>query len=127
MNNLETCEQIIEQVQGNIFLRPVHGNKGYVIEGHEHNFDHVSFCISGSIRVKFGKPEDPEYHEETYHAGEHFLVKATIRHQITFLEDGTRFFCIYSHRGPNGEVVQEFPGKGIPHREASPGSESAYQ
>jgi quercetin dioxygenase-like cupin family protein len=126
MNGSKTC-LITEQVSGNIFLRPVHGNKGTEVGNHTHNFDHTSFVITGSIHVAFGSPEDPGYREATYGPGEHFLVAATVKHGITMLEDGTRFVCIYSHRDPQGEVVQEYPGKGIPHREASPGSDREYQ
>lgn len=126
MNGSKTCLQVIEHVSGNIFLRPNIGGKGDKVGGHKHNFDHTTFIIRGSIHVKFGCPCQATYREETYQAGDHFLVKAEIEHFIEFLEDNSLFYCVYSHRDPTGEVVQEYPGIGTPH-ELSVGSESAYQ
>lgn len=127
MNGSKTCLQIEEHISGNIFIRPVNGNKGTQVGGHVHSYDHTSIVISGSISVKFGEPTDADYREATYSAGDHFLVKAEVKHYITMLEDRTRFFCVYSHRDAQGEVVQEYPGTGMPHREASPGSDLEYQ
>lgn len=124
MNNQESCHQVVEHVSGNIFLRPNRGNKGTQVGGHTHHFSHCTFLVRGSIHVKFGCPCSPDYREATYHAGDHFLVKAQVKHYIEMLVDDTLFVCIYSHRGPNGEVVQEYAGK---HPLESAGSESAYQ
>ena len=41
-----------EFVSGNIFIRPHNLNKGDMIDGHQHNFDHTSFCIRGRVRVE---------------------------------------------------------------------------
>lgn len=40
----------------------------------------------------------------------YFLVKAGVEHEITAREDGTIYWCVYSHRTPQGEVVQEYAG-----------------
>ncbi len=45
-----------------------------------------------------------------YRVGEHAFVEAECEHEITSLADRVRFTCIYSHRDPQGEVVQEMTG-----------------
>ena len=38
------------------------------------------------------------------------LIKAGVAHRITALRDGTIGHCIYAHRTPQGDVVQEYTG-----------------
>jgi quercetin dioxygenase-like cupin family protein len=96
-----------EWVSGNIFIRPNRNMmKGDVIQGHKHNFDHTSFVVKGSVHVKAVTPDGRVIEGdfgEAYNTP-HFLVLADVEHEITALEDGTSFYCIYSHRTPQGEV-----------------------
>lgn len=69
-------------------------------------------------------PCSPDYREETVVTGDHFLVQAEVKHYIEMLEDNLLFYCVYRHRGPNGEVVQEYAGSFLL---ASAGSDPAYQ
>jgi quercetin dioxygenase-like cupin family protein len=82
--------------------------KGQVIKGHKHNFDHTSFVTDGSVHVHAVCPDgrviDADFGRG--HAYRHFLVLAGVEHEITALEDGTNFYCIYSHRTPQGEISQ---------------------
>lgn len=96
-----------EWVSGNIFIRSnEHMRKGAVIHGHKHNFDHTSFVTEGSVHVK-GTLPDGRVIEADFGKDfpfRHFLVLANVEHEITALENGTSFYCIYSHRTPQGEV-----------------------
>jgi quercetin dioxygenase-like cupin family protein len=101
-----------EYAAGNIFIRenplPKTGDR---VAAHLHNFDHVSYVVKGAVHVKAVRP-DASVIEADFKAGEHFLVKADVMHTITATVDDTLFHCIYSHRTPQGEIVQEFTGWG---------------
>ena len=95
---------------GNVYIRP-HANmaKGDVLEGHTHNFDHVSIVFTGAVRVDAVLTDGREVSAE-FKAPAHCLIKAEVVHKITALEDGTNFWCVYAHRTPQADVVQEYPG-----------------
>ena len=99
----------MEQVSGNIFLRKMHLAKGEVINGHTHNFDHTSIVFTGSVHIKAKLPSG-QVVERDFVSPSHCLIKAEVEHEITALEDGTQFWCVYSHRQPNGDIVQEYTG-----------------
>lgn len=97
----------MEYVAGNIFVRPNRMAKGQVINGHTHNFDHVSYVTAGAVTVKAGDVT------RTIRATDDknwLLIRAGVKHEITALEDGTKFDCVYSHRTPQGDVVEEYTG-----------------
>ncbi len=48
--------------------------------------------------------------EKNFQSPNYLLIKAEDKHEITALEDGTEFWCVYSHRTPQGEVTQEATG-----------------
>lgn len=100
----------MEIVSGNIFIRPnALLPKGHVVEAHKHKFDHTTIIFTGSIHVK--KTElDGSVVEKDFVAPSHFLVRAGVEHEITSLEDDTTYWCVYSHRNAQGEVVQEYDG-----------------
>lgn len=102
----------MEFVSGNIFIRKNAGmTKDDKVGGHTHNFDHTTFVIKGSIHVAALCP-DGRVIDQDFCAPTHFLVKAEVKHEITALEDGTEFWCVYSHRTPQGDVIQEHTGWG---------------
>jgi len=104
------CGGVEEFVSGNIFVRPnALLSKGHVTHGHQHTFDHTTIVFMGSVHVKLVK-EDGTVVEETFKAPSHFLVRANISHEITALEDDTTYWCVFSLRNADGEVVQEFDG-----------------
>lgn len=100
----------MELVSGNIFIRKNGGMaKGDKVGGHTHNFDHTTIVFTGAVHVSALCP-DGRVIEQDFRAPTHFLVKAEVKHEITALEDGTEFWCVYGHRTPQGDVVQEFNG-----------------
>ena len=100
-----------EEASGNIFLRKWRGiEKGHVIEGHKHNFDHTTIVFTGAVKVR-AKVQSGEIERE-FRAPTHFLVRAGVEHEYTALEDGTEYWCVYSHRTAQGDIVQEFTGWG---------------
>ena len=91
---------------GNIFVRRNRMRKGQVIHGHAHKFDHVSYVTMGVVTV--ATPTQTRTIRAT-EARNYILIRAGVEHEITALED-SKFDCIYSHRTPQGEVVEEYTG-----------------
>ena len=117
----------MEYVSGNIFIRKNRLAKaGDFVDGHAHNFDHTSYVLKGAVLVEAVTPDGRTIRRvfrSPYHAaadlGEMdgategpnwFLVKAEVTHKITALIDDTEFDCIYSHRTPQGDVIQHWNG-----------------
>lgn len=98
---------------GNLYVRPNLMAKGQIIEGHAHNFDHMSYCTHGAVRVSVLDAEGAVTATRVVAARERHnwvLIRAGVCHRIEALEDGTKFDCIYAHREPGGDVVQEYTG-----------------
>lgn len=99
-----------EWISGNIFIRRhCFSAVGEGIDGHTHNFDHTSIVFTGAVHVKAETP-DGRIIEQDFRAPSHFLVKADVKHQITAIEPGTQFWCVYSHRDPQARITQEYDG-----------------
>ena len=82
-------------------------------EGHEHNYDHTTIVIRGSIRVTYSYPKDGEIaagESREFAAGELIEIKANVHHTIKALEDNTVYYCIFSHRDFDGLVTQKYVG-----------------
>lgn len=98
---------------GNVFIRP-HGpwESGWKIPGHRHTFDHVTVCFHGAISIKRDDGEVIELKSPRpgYEGPSHALIVAGAEHEITTLEPDTIFWCVYSHRNAQGEVVQQTEG-----------------
>lgn len=100
----------MEWVSGNIFIRPMKFEKaGNKVDGHKHNFDHTTVVFRGGVHVKAKLPSG-QVIERDFMAPSHFLVKAEVEHEITALADDSEAWCVYSHRTPQGDVVQTFTG-----------------
>lgn len=104
----------MEYISGNIFIRPMVFEKaGEVVEGHFHNFDHTSYVVRGALRIEaLGLDGSVVKSAEKRASDGHnwVLIKATVRHRITALEDRSIGHCIYAHRNPQGDVTQEYDG-----------------
>jgi quercetin dioxygenase-like cupin family protein len=99
-----------EWVSGNVFIRPVSlARAGDVTAGHAHHFDHTTIVLSGGIRVRADLPDGRTIDRE-FHAPAHCLILAGVEHEITALADDTAYWCVYSHRTPQGEVSQVYTG-----------------
>jgi hypothetical protein len=100
----------MEWVSGNVFIRPTKFSRvGEVVEGHKHHFDHTTIVFKGGIHVHATLPNGTVI-ERDFTAPAHFLVKKDVIHEITALTDDAEFWCIYSHRNAQGDVVQEWDG-----------------
>jgi hypothetical protein len=97
---------------GNLYVRPNLMAKGQVIHGHKHNFDHMSYCTHGAVRFLAFLPDGSRVVRVIRASDRHnwILIRAGIEHESTALEHDTKFDCIYAHRQPGGEVVQEYTG-----------------
>jgi len=102
----------MEWVSGNVYIRPQNlVEKGSKVDGHTHHFDHTTIIFKGSVHVRAVYP-DGRVRERDFYAPSHFLVLKEVEHEITALEDGTIFWCVYSHRNPQGDVILENSGWG---------------
>lgn len=104
----------MEHVSGNIFVREMKFEKALEsVEGHTHNFDHTTYVVRGGLRIEqLGENGEVLRAVEKHATQGHnwVLIKANIKHRITALEDNSLGHCIYSHRTPQGEIVQEYDG-----------------
>lgn len=100
----------MEWISGNIFIRPNENlPKGSIVQGHKHNFDHTTIVFRGKVHVKAVLP-DGTIKERDFEAPSHFLVRADVEHEIEALVDDTTYWCVYSHRNPQGEICEENQG-----------------
>lgn len=117
----------MEWISGNVFIRATKMAKaGEPHPGHRHNFDHTTVVFTGAVHVRkclqrvndngapmfdtHGAPILIEVMNREFKAPAHFLVEAEAWHQIVATEDNTEFWCVYSHRTPQGDVVQHYTG-----------------
>lgn len=98
----------MELISGNIFIRKNFMRVGDVVQGHTHNFDHTTIFHQGKFSVKW-TAKDGRTGVEEFQAPTHALIKKDVVHEISCLEDG-EFWCVFSHRTPQGDVVQEAIG-----------------
>ncbi len=77
--------------------------------GHTHNFDHLTILLTGSVHVKAVAP-DGRIIEQDFEAPTDFLIKRDFTHEFTALTPHVTYWCIYAHRNPQGNVVQEWNG-----------------
>ena len=100
----------MEWASGNIFIRPMEFAKaGEINPGHKHNFDHTTIVFTGSVHVAATLP-DGSVKEGDFTAPSYFLVRKDVLHEIKATSDNTVCWCVYSHRTPQGDVVQVFDG-----------------
>lgn len=81
--------------------------------GHEHNYDHTTIVIRGRIKVLYRYVRDGEEIEgesDEFGPGETIHIRAKVRHTIKALEDGSLWYCVFSHRDFGGLVTQEYIG-----------------
>lgn len=83
---------------GNVWVRRWRWKKGEVLEGHKHNFDHVSLLYRGSAKVTVDGVET------TYTAPIELIIAKDKEHRIEALEDNTVWMCVFAVRDENGEV-----------------------
>ena len=103
----------MELVLGNIFIRPNHlVNAGDKIQGHTHNFDHTTYVVRGTIKITRTTPLG-DVREVTINSTDNYpfiMIRAEDTHELEAIVDDSMFHCIYAHRTPQGDVVQEYNG-----------------
>ena len=104
----------MEYASGNIYIREmVLAKAGDTIDGHAHNFDHTTYVVRGAIQIERLDTDGNVIQTVEKRATKGYnwvLIKAGTAHRITALEDNSLAHCIYSHRTPQGEIVQEWDG-----------------
>jgi quercetin dioxygenase-like cupin family protein len=104
----------VEYASGNIFIREMRFEKaGDVIDGHTHNFDHTTYVACGALLIEALNDDGSVKQAATKRASDGHnwvLIKKEVKHRITALESHSVGHCIYAHRNPQGEVVQEYGG-----------------
>lgn len=104
----------MEYVSGNIFIREMRfPYSGYQVDGHAHDFDHTTYIATGRVRIE-RLAEDGTVERSVEKSAAHgfnwILIRAGVRHRLTAIGGPALGHCIYAHRTPQGEVVQEFNG-----------------
>lgn len=101
-------------VSGNIYVRQmVLAKDGDIIDGHGHNFDHTTYIPRGGARFDLLGETDEVLKTVVKRATDGYnfiLIRAGVRHRITATEDNTLLHCVYAHRNPQGDIVQEYDG-----------------
>lgn len=102
-----------EFIAGNVFVRQMMFDKaGDVVAGHAHNFDHITYCVRGGLRIEQLDVTGGIVRSVEKLAGEAnwVLIRAGVEHRITALVDDSIGHCIYAHRTHQGDIVQEYSG-----------------
>ena len=93
--------------------------KGDIVQGHLHNYDHVTMVSHGSmlIEVMSGPAMDGVTQsvikstvKSAKEARNFVLILAGVAHRFTALEDGTVYQCVYAHRDEEGNAVDFYTG-----------------
>lgn len=118
----------MELVSGNIFIRSNRlARAGEETGNHTHHFDHTTVVYTGGIYVERTLPDGailksihrapdsigkslPTALDGIREGGYRLLIRADVKHRIVALYDHTVFDCIYAHRTPQGDVIQEYDG-----------------
>ena len=95
----------------NIGIRKmVFGEIGDVVPVHFHNFAHTMYCVKGELLVDVLDEADTVLVSRVLAPGESAVIDADKRHRVTALKPGSEGDCIFAHRTPQGDVVQEYTG-----------------
>lgn len=100
----------MEWVSGNIFIRPFFLEKeGDYIDGHTHHFGHTMVLHYGNILVEATGPNGEQKSIRKL-GPSHLYIAPDWTHKITAESENVNCWCMYSHRTPQGDVVQENTG-----------------
>lgn len=77
-------------------------------ELHFHNFAHTLYCTRGSLLAEV--TEGGPLLRQVLKPGDSVVIEAERKHRVTALIEGSQGDCIFAHRTPQGEVVQEYTG-----------------
>ena len=108
----------MEHALGNIFIRPMELDAvGSTIDGHTHNFDHVTYVVRGAVKFEKLDADGNVLQTIVKRASDGYnyvLIKAEAKHRITSLEANSLAHCVYAHRYPQNleEVLANRPAQG---------------
>lgn len=121
--NCSTEKVLSEGPYGNLYRRQmVVDKKGAQVEGHKHNYDHVTYLIRGKVLMTVWK-EDAQGNkhpgtarEETFQAPASILIRKNNFHKFTALTDDTILECVYAIRdSKTGEFAESWDGSKHPY------------
>lgn len=96
---------------GNIWVRQNLLEKaGHHMQGHKHNFDHVSLLTSGRVEVEVEGYPPKEFTAPTF-----IVIKKEHKHKFTALEDNTSWYCVFALRDVDGNVTDIYSGDNSPY------------
>lgn len=107
----------LELCDSNVYARVnLLEKRGEITPTHAHPFGHTVVCGRGEIGLE--KVVNGRRHLARLRAGMGAWVAAGVRHSMVALEDGSGFACLFPHRTPDGEIVEQWtgwpPGEGAP-------------
>ncbi len=79
-------------------------------QGHLHEHDHTTFVMRGAVQVFYRREGEEERESRVYAAPARFAVLKGVYHRIVALEEGTVYWCVFSHRDLDGLIVEEYAG-----------------
>ncbi len=100
-----------EYVDGPTFNREmVLERKCHALEGHAHNYDHITFVNRGAVLLYVRPPGDEGWKfVDRYERGDFFTTRAYLEHRIKAAVDGTIYTCVFVHRDfGSAETVAEY-------------------
>ena len=90
----------------NVFTKSMHFiNKGDVMQGHTHTYDHATLVSSGSALVEMLDNNHTVVSAKIFNAPEMIYVPKDKIHRITALEDNTICACIHALRNIDEEII----------------------
>ena len=121
---------------GNVLARVPSGFMvaGQSVLGHQHNFDHVTFCLNGELEISLLDVETVDVAEQPLEAKvaktvtlrptdevPGFLILKGRWHVLTAKTENTRYMCVYAHRFPQALTMHE-PGQApqLPYTKTDP-------
>jgi quercetin dioxygenase-like cupin family protein len=114
--NCSTQAVMAEGPKGNLYVRQmIPGRQGESVEGHQHNYDHITYLIQGKVVMGWRvRPEDA-YTEEVFQAPSQILVRKGTFHRFTSLTDDVILHCVYAIRDTDGNFTPSWDGSRKPY------------
>lgn len=96
--SIASCNGQSEVASGPLLIRKVRLRQGESVGGHTHHFDHTTIFLRGEVAVETRSP-DGVVKRHVFRAGDHFLIRAEVVHQLTACDDDVEFWCVYAWDG----------------------------
>ena len=81
---------------GGLYFRTHQRDAGQVLDGHQHYQDHWTFLLKGSVRVRYRSVVGGDAERTAVFIAPYaFTVASEVFHEITALEDGTVWQCVF--------------------------------